>query len=81
MTAHTTADVAFFRPADGKGKYHAAWKVSHVPACGSPATLTDEAIHATLDTHDGAFVGTVHPLVCARCATKARKALGRGFDT
>ena len=55
--------IAFFAPEDMKGKWHAGWKVSHTPVCGSNAPLGQEAIR----TSQGQESSKVHPLVCRRC--------------
>lgn len=55
--------MAFFQPEDGRGKWHAAWKVTHTAVCGSPASLGAEVIHAV----QGDRSDKVHPFVCRRC--------------
>ena len=55
--------MAFFAPADMKGKWHAAWKISHTAVCGSAAELSGEVIR----TSQGQESNKVHPLVCKRC--------------
>lgn len=55
--------MAFFAPADMKGKWHAAWKITHTPVCGSTAELGADAIR----TAQGEASNKVHPLVCKRC--------------
>lgn len=73
-----STQVAFFAPEDGKGKWHAAWMVSHTSACGSAAPLSQVADRLTLNVHDGEWTDT-HPLACKRCLTKVANALGHGF--
>lgn len=55
--------VAFFRPADDMGKWHAAWSVDHTPVCGARVTLAREAIRPAA----GRESVDVHPIVCRRC--------------
>jgi hypothetical protein len=55
--------MAFYAPADMKGKWHAAWKISHTPVCGTATPLGAEAIH----TAQGQQSNKVHPFVCRRC--------------
>ena len=55
--------IAFFAPVDMKGKWHAAHKVTHTPACGRTMALGREAIR----TAQGQDSAKVHPLVCRRC--------------
>lgn len=55
--------MAFFAPTDMKGKWHAAWKVTHTPVCGSTAELGSEVIHAT----QGQESNRIHPFACKRC--------------
>ena len=52
--------------------------VSHTPACGSAAPLSQVADRITLNVNDGEWADT-HPLACKRCLTKVAKALGHGF--
>lgn len=55
--------IAFFAPADMKGKWHAAWKISRTPVCGSAVTLGSEAIR----TAQGQESNKAHPILCRRC--------------
>jgi len=58
-----TRQVAFFAPVDMKGKWHAAWLVSHTAVCGVSVELGREAIRTTA----GQESSKVHPIVCRRC--------------
>lgn len=62
--------IAFFAPADMKGKWHAAWKVSHTAVCGVAAPLGADIIR----TSQGQESGKVHPFVCRRCLRLATPA-------
>jgi hypothetical protein len=55
--------MAFFAPVDMKGKWHAAWKITHAAVCGVTAELGQERI----STEQGQQSNRVHPLVCRRC--------------
>jgi hypothetical protein len=55
--------MAFFAPADMKGKWHAAWKITHTPVCGAAVDLGAEVIHAT----QGQPSNKIHPFACKRC--------------
>lgn len=55
--------IAFFEPTDRRGKWHAAWLVSHAPVCGSAAPLGTTAIR----TEQGTDSAAVHKVVCRRC--------------
>lgn len=55
--------IAFFKPSDDRGKWHAAWLVTHTPVCGASVPLGTEAIHSS----QGQDSTKVHPLVCRRC--------------
>lgn len=66
MTTRTwtvARQIAFYAPADMRGKWHAAWKITHTPVCGAPAELGQNAIR----TEQGQQSDKVHPLVCRRC--------------
>lgn len=67
---HTAADtwtvarqIAFFRPADDRGKWHAKWLVTDTPVCGSAAELASDAIYSAV----GDQASQIHPVVCRRC--------------
>lgn len=55
--------IAFFAPVDMKGKWHAAWLITHTAVCGTPVDLGQEVIHAT----GGQESNRIHPIVCKRC--------------
>jgi len=55
--------MAFFAPVDMKGKWHAAWKVTHTAVCGQPVELGAEVIHAV----QGEQSNRIHPFACKRC--------------
>ena len=54
--------IAFFAPADNKGKWHAAWLISQTPVCGANVTLDQTQAIRTQAGND-----RVHPIVCRRC--------------
>lgn len=66
-TGRTVAHpVRFFPATDGKGKWHAAWKVSGTAVCGAApelATTGGEWIAPQV----GDLQAKVHPLICKRC--------------
>lgn len=55
--------VAFYAPADMRGKWHAAHQVVHTPFCGQAVELAGE------DTVIRTAAGdtTAHPLLCRKC--------------
>jgi hypothetical protein len=55
--------IAFFAPTDMKGKWHAAWKISHTAVCGAAMELGTDAIR----TSQGQESNKVHPFACKRC--------------
>ena len=55
--------IAFFAPTDMKGKWHAAWLITHTAVCGVPVELGQEVIHAVA----GQESSRIHPIVCRRC--------------
>jgi hypothetical protein len=65
-----TRQVGFFQPADNKGKWHAANRVSRTAVCGSPAELT----HVAIRTAVGDQSSRVHPLVCRSCLRMTTRA-------
>lgn len=66
MSTQTIArQVAFFAPVDMKGKWHAAWLITHTAVCGVSVELSHEAIRTT------AGQKSIHPIVCKRCVRLA----------
>lgn len=55
--------IAYFTPADARGKWHAAWMVTHTPVCGAWTPLGTDAIR----TAQGQEIARVHRIVCRRC--------------
>jgi uncharacterized protein (UPF0128 family) len=67
MAAPIVRQIAFYAPVDARGKWHAAWMITHTAACGVPVDLSqDEVIHSVAGDN------RVHPIVCRRCLNKAR---------
>lgn len=62
-TWQVARQVAFYAPADGLGKWHAAWKISHAAVCGVRSPLGAEAIRTSV----GQQAASVHKIVCRRC--------------
>lgn len=62
--------VAFFMPADGRGKWHAAWRVSGAAMCGNAAALGDTADRVDV------FAPDPHPILCRHCYRMARSSTG-----
>lgn len=56
--------IAFYAPADNRGKRHAAWSISHAPVCGTSGALGSTDV---IRTAQGDASYRVHPLVCRTC--------------
>jgi hypothetical protein len=56
--------VAFFAPADQRGKWHATWKADDLPVCGARTPLLPEL---RITPSMGDWSDQVHPLVCRNC--------------
>lgn len=59
--APVVRQVAFFAPVDDKGKWHAAWMISHTAVCGVSVDLSQMAIRSAAGDI------SIHPIVCRRC--------------
>jgi hypothetical protein len=62
-TRTVARQIAYFRPSDDQGKWHAAWTVTHTAVCGTAVELSTDAIR----TEAGQDLNSVHPIVCKRC--------------
>lgn len=62
-TPHGNRPRIFYPPADQRGKYHEARKVTDMPACGAPVMLNrDESLSIHWRTGERA-----HPILCGNC--------------
>lgn len=59
--------VRFFEPTEGRGKWHAAWRVDGTAVCGAPAILDTHPQQPAIVPEVGTPWERVHPLVCRRC--------------
>ena len=57
-----TRQIAFWEPEEGKGKWHAAWMISHVPVCGVAVDL------GRANVIRSGVGDRLHPFACKRCA-------------
>jgi hypothetical protein len=66
-----TRSVQFFPAEDGRGKWHAAERITDTPICGTPVVLDTTAmpIIGTCEAPGGGrpYVYKAHPLACRRC--------------
>jgi hypothetical protein len=61
-TISVSRQIAFFAPADMRGKWHARFQVTGAAVCGTTSALDADQVIRTRAGQE-----KVHPIVCRRC--------------
>jgi len=66
MARTTTKQLAFFPPADGKGKYHVS-VIGGISYCGTQARTLLNVKASPIVYPAATDITTMHPICCKRC--------------